>query len=182
MKYRRRTVLAIVGAAPVALVLGACQSAPATTTAKPATSAGPAKLLLAVDMVLGSKNVPADRKAIGCTLTSRFPRNSQMVWRARVYDPATGDLVDDKSMNKVEVKLANGETVDAVYGLHPKDPPGEGFWTASWVIPKDHPTGTLSYTMTATDKTGRAGEWKPFSTAVSLPIVLDEVWSDIPSK
>ena len=182
MRCNRRTLLAMVGAAPVALLLGACQSAPAAAPAKAGAGPGPAKLFMAVDMVLGSKNVPADKKAIGCTLTSRFPRNSQMVWRARVFDPATGDPIDDKAMNKVEVKLANGEAVDAVFGPHPKDPPGETFWTASWVIPKDHPTGTLTYQVTATDKTGRSGEWKPFSTAPSLPIILDEVWPDIPTK
>ncbi|MFN8633729.1 MAG: hypothetical protein U0893_07750 [Chloroflexota bacterium] len=181
MKYRRRTVLGILGSLPAVLLMSACQSAP---QAAPAASAGPAaaKLFLAVDMVQGSKNVPSDRKAISCTLASRFARNSEMVWRARVYDPSSGDLVDGPAMDKVQVKLANGQTLDAVYGTHPKDPPGEAFWTASWVIPKDHPTGTLSYQVTATDKKGRTAEWKPFSTAPSLPVVLDEVWPDVAAR
>lgn len=182
MKRSRRSVLAMLGAAPAVLLLAACQSTPAASAAKTSAGAGPAKLALAVDMVLGSKNVPPDKRATSCTLNSRFPRNSQMVWRARVFDPASGDQLDDKAMNKVEVKLANGEAMDAVYAPHPKDPPGEAFWTASWMVPKDHPTGTLTYTVTATDKTGRIGEWKPFSTPTSLPIVLDEVWLDVPSK
>jgi hypothetical protein len=178
MKYRRRTVLGILGSLPAVLLLGACQSSP---QAAPSAVAGPgaAKLFLAVDMFQGSKNVPADKKAISCTLTSRFARNSEMVWRARVFDPGSGDLMDGSAMDKVEVKLANGQTLGAVYGSHPKDPPGEAFWTASWIIPNDHPTGTLSYMVTATDKAGRSGEWKPFSTAPSLPIVLDEVWPDV---
>jgi len=177
MKYHRRTVLGILGSLPAVLLLSACQAAP---QAAPAAGAGPgaAKLFLAVDMVQGSKNVPADKKAISCTLTSRFARNSEMVWRARVSDPTTGDLLDGDTMDKVKASLANGQTLDAVYGTHPKDPPGEAFWTASWVVPKDHPTGTLNYTVTATDKKGRSGEWKPFSTAPSLPIIIDEVWSD----
>jgi hypothetical protein len=178
MKYQRRTVLGILGALPVVLLAGACQSAP---QAAPAAGAGPgaAKLFLAVDMVQGSKNVPADKKAISCTLSNRFARNSEMVWRMRVFDPGTGDLMDASAIDKVQVKVADGQTLDAVYGTHPKDPPGEAFWTASMVLPKDHPTGTLSYTATATDKTGRSGDWKPFSTPTSLPIVLDEVWPDV---
>jgi hypothetical protein len=177
MRYQRRTVLGILGSLPAMLLLGACQSAP---PAPPAAAAGPgaAKLFLAVDMVQGSKNVPADKKAISCTLTNRFARNSELVWRMRVFDPATGDLVDGPSMDKVQVTLADGQTLDAVYGTHPKDPPGEAFWTASTVLAKDHPTGTLGYTVKATDKKGRVGEWKPFSTPTSQLIVLDEVWPD----
>jgi hypothetical protein len=177
MKYHRRTVLGILGSLPAVLLLSACQAAPQAT---PAAGAGPgaARLFLAVDMVQGSKNVPADKKAISCTLTNRFARNSEMVWRMRVFDPTTGELVDGPAMDKVQVKLADGQTLDAVYGTHPKDPPGEAFWTASTVVPKDHPTGTLSYTVSASDKKGRTGEWKPFSTPTSLPIILDEVWPD----
>jgi hypothetical protein len=183
MRCTRRTALAMVGTASVALLLGACQSAPAAAPAQTGAGPGPARLFLAVDMVIGSKNVPGDKKSLlSCTLSSRFPRNSEMVWRARVFDPATGDPIDDKAMDKVEIKLANGEVRSAVYGPHPKDPPGEAFWTASWLVPKGHPTGTLSYLVTATDKTGRNGEWKPFSTAPSLPIILDEVWPDVATK
>jgi hypothetical protein len=177
MKYRRRAVLGILGSLPVVLLLGACQAPP---PAAPAAVAGPgaAKLFLAVDMVQGSKNVPADKKAVSCTLNNRFARNSEMVWRMRVFDPISGDLMDAPTMDKVQVKLADGQTLDAVYGTHPKDPPGEAFWTASMVLPKDHATGTLGYMVTATDKKGRIGEWKPFSTPTSQLIVLDEVWPD----
>jgi hypothetical protein len=180
MKYRRRTVLAAAGAVPLVLLLGGCQATPQAAPVSTGPGPAAARLFLAVDMVQGSKNVPTDKKAISCTLASRFPRNSEMVWRARVFDPTSGDLVDGPAMDKVQVKLANGQTLDAVYGAHPKDPPGEAFWTASWIIPKDHPTGTLGYMVTATDKKGRSGEWKPFSTAPSQPIVLDEVWPDVP--
>lgn len=180
MRHSRRSVLATIGALPVVLLLSGCQSTPQAVPA--AAGPSPAKLFLAVDMVWGSKNIPADKKAMGCTLTSRFPRNSEMVWRARVFDPASGDLIDGPSMDSVQVKLANGQTLSAVYGAHPKDPPGESFWTASWLVPKDHPTGTLTYIVTATDKTGRTGEWKPFSTTASLPVVLDEVLPDAPAK
>lgn len=179
MKVSRRSLLALLGAVPLIGVLHALSRNDSTPIAL--AQGGNTRLVLAVDMVWGAKNLPPEmRGRYSCVLTSRFPRNAQMVWRARVTDPATGELMNDSGLDDVKVTLDNGEQIKAVYGLHPKDV-GEGFWTASWVIPKDYPTGTINYTFTATDKQGRSGEWKPFSTPTSLPIVLDEVLPDPPA-
>jgi hypothetical protein len=183
MNTERRKLILGLSILPVAIALGACQSAsaPAAAPAKPASTAA-AKLFIAADTVWGSKNLVEPQKTRnGCTLTSRFPRNAEMVWRVRVFDPESGALMDKSAMSKVEVKVSNGVALDMVYGLHPKET-GEGFWTTSWVIPKDHPTGSFNYTITATDTKGRVGEWKPFSTAASLPVVLDEVLADAPGQ
>ncbi len=179
MKLTRRKVIAIT-APSLVLVAAGCQTAPAATekpTAAPASTV--TKLILAADLVQGSKNVPTEQAALkSCVLTSRFPRNSEMVWRVRVYDPRTGNLLDKAAMSKVEVKLANGKNLDADYGPHPKDPPNESYWTASWVVPKDAPTGTLKYSVAATSADGRAGTWEPFGVTPSLPSILDEVLPD----
>lgn len=167
----------------LALVATACAPAPAAPAqpAAPAPAAGASKLFLMVDLVQGSKNIPeAQKTARSCVLNSKFPKNSEMVWRARVFDPATGDLMDNKALGKVEIKLANGKNIDMQYGAHPKDPPGEAYWTGSWVVPKDNPTGTLNYSIVATDTKGRTGEFKPFSVAASLPAIVDEVYPDAP--
>ena len=175
MKIDRRRALLALAASAVVLVGSACQAAPGSPPA-PAAPLAAAKLFIAADMVQGSKNVPDNLKASrSCVLTNRFAKNSEMVWRIRVGDPASGDMMGTDLLSKVEVRLANGEVLEAKYGPHPKEPPGESFWTASWVVPKDAPTGTLTYTIVATDSQGRTGEWKPFGTASSLPIVLDEV-------
>jgi hypothetical protein len=139
--------------------------------------------MISADIVQGSKNIPADQKANhSCTLSSRFPRNSEMVWRAKITDPATGDLMDDTTVDKVQIQLANGETVDMKFGAHPKTPPNEYYWTGSWEVPKDAPTGTVAYTIVATAKDGRTGEFKPImSVAASLPAITDEVYSDAPT-
>lgn len=105
-----------------------------------------------------------------------------MVWRVRVGDPVSGKLLGSDELSKLEVRLGNGTVLEAKYGPHPKDPPGESFWTASWVVPKDHPTGSLDYTVVATGKDGRAGEWKPFSTKPSLLTITDETLADVPVK
>ncbi len=151
-----------------------------------ATQAAPAAsqaLMISADIVQGSKNIPADQKANhSCTLSSRFPRNSEMVWRAKITDPATGDLMDDTTVDKVEIQLANGEMVAMKFGAHPKTPPNEYYWTGSWEVPKDAPTGTVAYTIVATAKDGRTGEFKPImSVASSLPAITDEVYADAPT-
>lgn len=168
----------------LAMAVTACQSAAAPSVGQPQPAAAPTKLFLMVDMVQGSKNVPqAQAASQSCVLTSRFPRNSEMVWRARVFDPKTGDLMDDKALSKVEVKLANGTSLEMRYGPHP--PQGQNrefYWTTSWVVPKDHATGTLKYSVLATGADGRVGDFEPFSVAPSLPAITDEVLADAPAK
>lgn len=170
---------------PLALAIAACQAPAAEqTSAAPAKAqtAAAAKLFIAADVVQGSKNLTdAEKPSRSCVLTSRFPRNAEIVWRIRVGDPETGAYMDKAALSKVEVRLANGKDLDAQYGPHPKDPPGESFWTASWVVPKDHPTSMLDYTIVATDTKGRTGEWKPFSTKPSLLTIIDQVLPDVPT-
>lgn len=105
-----------------------------------------------------------------------------MVFRARIYDPRTGDLMDDAALAGVQVRLASGQTIDMKYGAHPKTPPNEYYWTGSWLVPKDNPTGSLSYTIVATDKSGRTGEFKPFGVQSSLPTITDDVLSDVATQ
>lgn len=163
------------------IVAAACQ--PTATTPAPTAAPAASNLILAADLVQGSKNIPeAERATQACVLTNRFPRNSEMVWRARVYDPTTGTTMDGQEVSRVEIRLANGQTVPMRFAPHPQDPPGEAYWTGSWLVPKDAPTGTLNYTIVATDAMGRTGEWKPFSVAPSLPTITDEVYPDAPAK
>ena len=164
----------------VGLLVAACGSGgntqPTATTAPAASN-----LIISADIVEGSKNVPKDQATMrSCVLTSRFPRNGEMVFRARVYDPHTGDLMDDSAVSTLQVQLANGQTIDMKYGAHPKNPPNEFYWTGSWVVPKDNPTGTLNYSIVATAKDGRTGEFKPMIVQSSLPTILDETLPDAP--
>jgi hypothetical protein len=182
-RNRRALVLALAGGG--AGLLAACGpvATPTQAPSKVAAAPGLDKLYLMVDVVQGSKNVPAEQaKNRSCVLSSRLPRNSEVVWRVRVHDPKTGEPMDDKALKSVQVQLANGKNVDAKWGPHPKDPPNELFWTASWVVPKDAPTGTLKYGVLATATDGRAGKFEPFPTAPSLLSVTEEVFADAPAK
>jgi hypothetical protein len=182
IQSRRNVVLGL--AAGTASLLAACQAAPVAQvkTAAPAAP-GASTLFLMVDVVQGSKNLSTEQRASrSCVLASRFPRNSEIVWRARVHDPVSGEPMDGNLAKLVEVQLANGTKLAAKYGPHPKDPPNEDYWTASWVIPKDHATGTLKYKVVATANDGRVGEFEPFPVASSLLTVIDETLPDAPPK
>src|SRR5579884_1033883 len=165
----------------IGILVTACQAAAApTASSTTAATTSTTKLILSSDMVQGTKNLTKDMQATnGCILTSRFPRNSEIVWRARVYDPRTGELMNKTQLSKVEVQLANGKTIAMQYGSHPKNPPGEAYWTGSWVVPKDAPTGTLNYTIVATSTDGRTGEYKPYSVQSSLLTITDQTLPDL---
>jgi hypothetical protein len=60
------------------------------------------------------------------------------------------------------------------FAPHPKDNPVDYFWSASFEIPADYPTGTLNYEIVATDKNGTTASFKPFPVAPSLVTVTDE--------
>ena len=178
MTFTRRKALTL--AAPsLVLVAAGCQTAAPAAPAAPAAAPTTDKLLIASDVVQGAKNVPKEQAALkACVLSSRFPRNSEIVFRVRVYDPHTAELMDNTNLSGVQVRLANGANVDLAYSAHPKDPPNEYYWANSWVIPKDTPTGTLRYTIQANANDGRTGEFEPFSVAASLPSIIDETLPD----
>jgi hypothetical protein len=137
-------------------------------------------LFVYADTVLSGKNIPADQASEkDCVLNNRFPRNSQVVWRARVMDPKTGTTMDDTGLAKLEVKLGDGQVFAMKYGGHPSKQPKDFYWTAAWLVPKDYPTGTVAYSITATAKDGRTGEYKPFDVATSLLTITDVVMEDI---
>jgi hypothetical protein len=177
----RRRVLGGLAVAGLGVVVGACQAA--ATPVQPAAPAVAANLFLTMDTVQGSTNVPTEQAAArSCVLSSRYPRNSQIVWRGQVGDPKTGEYMDDKALSKVQVQLANDKTIDMKYAAHPKDPPGESFWTGSWMVPKDQPTGTIKYKVVATATDGRTGTYEPRAVPPSLVTITDEVLPDAPAK
>ena len=175
----RWQITAILTVLALGLLTAACGGGNPSSAASGAPPAKAAPLIISSDMVQGSKNIPADQTASrSCVLSSQFPRNSQVVFRARVYDPTTGELMDDAALASVQIKLANGQTIPMKYGAHPKNPPNEYFWTGSFVVAKDAPTGKMDYSIVATDKTGRTGEFKPIMSATSDLTVIAQTYPD----
>lgn len=185
IQNRRQLILALAGTGTAA-VLSACSAAvPTQAPAKEAAKAAPVtdKLFMMVDIVQGSKNLTGDAaKMRSCALSSRFSRNSEMVFRARVFDPKSGEPMDDKTLKSLVVELANGKSFAAKWGAHPKEPPNEFYWTGSWVVPKDHASGTLKFLVTATAVDGRVGKFEPMPVVPSLPAITEDILADAPAK
>jgi hypothetical protein len=160
-----------------AVVVACGDSADETTTTE--ASAPDAALAVAADVVWGPLNIPADQAATQiCVLGNRFPRNSEIVWRARVTDPVTGDPITDET-GAVEVQLSDGQVLEMRYGPHPPDTPTDFFWTTSFDIPEDYPTGTLGYEIVASSNEGQSGTFTQFQVAPSLLTITDEVLETI---
>ena len=147
-------------------------------------------MILAADMVRGSENPMGPV----CVLSSRYKQGEQIVWRLRIIDTATGKAVpapagellsqnpskeDLASMTKnisVKVHLSDGYVFPMHFGPHPTKKAADYFWTTAWIIPKNYPTGTLDYWITADWATeGKKGRWEPFNVGYSK-LTIEEKW------
>jgi len=160
------------------LVIPACggdEAGDTTITAAPAETV----LGVAADIVWGPLNIPEDQAATQiCVLGNRFPKNSEIVWRARVTDPVTGEELGEDEVT-LQVLLGDGQQLDMHYGGHPRDTPVDFFWTTSFDIPVDYPTGTLDFEIVATAPDGRTGRFIPFQVTPSLLTITDDVLETI---
>jgi hypothetical protein len=105
---------------------------------------------------------------------NRFARNEAIVWRVKVFDPITGEPMDDTMLESVQVVLPD-QALDMRYGPHPRDTPADFFWTLGWDIPEDYPTGELAYTVSATSTDGRTGTYEQFGVSPARLIITEEV-------
>jgi hypothetical protein len=125
------------------------------------------------DAVIGSAGVknPADI----CVVSNQFQQGESVVFRIKVFDPATGNAMDDKTLKSVVVTLKDGQTFNARYGGHPGGQgatPTDFFWSTAWAIPADYPTGSVPYTVKATGNDDRTGTFSEFNVAPSLLMVV----------
>jgi hypothetical protein len=137
----------------------------------PASSAGAGRLFIQADTVIGGANLSSDESS--CVQMSQFERNEEIVWRAKIFD-AAGQPLDDSALSTVEVKLPD-QTLTMKYGDHPHSNPTDSFWTVSFTIPADYPTGGLPYTVEATANDGRTGTFDELNSAPSLLTVTEAV-------
>jgi hypothetical protein len=141
---------------------GAFQSAP------PPPAPGTGKLIVYGDMALFQPPGHPEN----CILRNRFKRGEPVGWRMFVADPSTGKR-EESAQLVVHVNVT-GRTIDIPmrYRATAAQPERE-FWVAKWVVPQDTPTGIIRYTVTATDKYGRTGEFKPFEVQASQLTIVE---------
>ena len=97
---------------------------------------------------------------------------TQVGFRATAIDPVTGER-EPSAQFVVHLTYA-GQTQDLPmrYRATPTQPERQ-FWVAKWIIPATAPIGIVRYTVTAKDKNGRTGEWKPFAVEDSQVTIVE---------
>jgi len=107
-----------------------------------------------------------------CALQSRFKRGDPVGFRMTAFDSETGQR-EPTAEFVVHLTYA-GKTQDLAmrYRATVKQPERE-FWVAKWMVPADAPTGIVRYTVTAKDKYGRTGEFKPFVVEDSQVTIVE---------
>ena len=122
----------------------------------------------------------ADIVGEGCMLQNAYLNDGEAkaTFRVRVYDPLTGEQLDDEALESVTVTI-DGQEFDLSWGPHPPDTENDFFWTYGWEIFEDYPAGNVEYSITATATDGRTGEFDKFNVAPSLLTVMSP--SDVES-
>lgn len=142
-------------------------SAPLQTPPAP-PAAGQGKLIVYGDIALFQPPGHPEN----CILRNRFKRGEPVGFRMFVADPSTGKR-EESAQLVVHLNVA-GKVVDIPmrYRATEKQPERE-FWVAKWVVPQETATGIIRFSVTATDKYGRSGEFKPFEVQASQLTIVD---------
>ena len=161
----RTTILALL-AACATFGLG---NPSAAAQAQPAPAAQPGtKLIVYGDMAMFQPPGHPEN----CLLRNRFKRGEPVGFRMFVADPQTGNR-EESAQLIVHVNFA-GKTQDIPMRYRATAAqPERQFWVAKWVVPADAPIGIVRYTVTATDKHGRTGEFKPFEVQASQLTIVE---------
>jgi hypothetical protein len=147
------SLLVIVAAVTLASVQGAAAQAPAKD----------GKLILRGDMAYFF----GPGKPKNCTLSNVYKRGEPVGWRIEAVDPQTGQHVEPEAELVVHLNYA-GKTQDIKMRWRATaQQPERQFWVAKWIVPADAAPGILRFTVTAKDKYGRTGEFKPFDVEAS---------------
>jgi hypothetical protein len=86
----------------------------------------------------------------------------------------TGDQITQRGV-KVVVTTGEGATIPLVYEQHPPPnapvPKHDLYFAAAYPISHEHPTGTLTWTVTATDSAGHSASFVPIGQAAGVAVL-----------
>jgi hypothetical protein len=165
----RSTKLVAAFAIGIVVLLGASTGSSAKSQSAPAPpAAGQGRLIVYGDIALFQPPGHPEN----CILRNRFKRGEPVGFRMFVADPSTSKR-EESAQLVVHLNVA-GKTVDIPmrYRATAAQPERE-FWVAKWVVPQDTPMGIVRFTVTATDKYGRTGEFKPFEVQASQITIVE---------
>ena len=146
-----------------------------------ATAQAPAYFVKA-DIVRGAQG------AMGpvCVPNSVFFGSEMAVFRAVVYDAATGEELKFDEIQargiSATVVIDGVEPIQMFYpppaeeGAPPAEgegpPPGADFFRGPWTIPVDFPAGMYTWHIEVTDSAGSAATFEPIGAQVGLPSLI----------
>ena len=106
-------------------------------------------------------------KPRNCNLSNVYKHGDPVGWRIEAVDPQTGQHIEPEAELFVHLNYM-GKTQDIKMRWRATaNQPERQFWVAKWIVPNDAPTGIVRFTVTAKDKYGRTGEFKPFEVEAS---------------
>jgi hypothetical protein len=121
------------------------------------------------DIVRGAEGAMGE----ACVPNAVFHPTEKVVWRAYVYDGATGERLDAATVEERGIAVTvtfDGEPLEMAYHPHP---PGaddvEFYWTHAWVIPEDQPMGVYTWSVTVQDASGAEATYEPIGQGIGLP-------------
>lgn len=137
----------------------------------PAVTAGDKTYRLFADVVTSGIGMPGVQGALCVNQEVFFPGDT-IVWRAVIADGPTGTPLTAADVARLglvaTVSLSDGKKLPLRLGTHPPPPNlpvHSTFWSTSLPISRDHPTGTLKWRLTVTDKAGHSVTFEPIGQA-----------------
>jgi len=159
---RALVVIGFVTVAVYARPIVAAQNAP------PPPSRAQGKLIVYGDLALFQPPGHPDN----CVLRNRFKRGEPVGFRMFVADPSTGGR-EESAMLVVHLTVGGMKVDIPMRYRATAAQPERQFWVAKWIVPQETPIGIIRYTVTATDKYGREGEFKPFEVQASQLTIVE---------
>ena len=115
-----------------------------------------------------------------CILTNRFKRGQRVGIRMTANDGGSGEVENTAVLtahltvggNTIDVPMrwrGQGNFPASEYSRQPSE-----MWTGAWNVPADAPIGTITYTVTATDRFGRTASFSPFINHVSQFTIVEQ--------
>jgi hypothetical protein len=114
-----------------------------------------------------------------CVATTRFKRGQRIGFRMTAIDGGSGE-VENTAVLVAHVTYG-GRTVDVPMRWRGNTPfPADQYlrapkemWTGAWTVPADASIGTISYTVTATDRFRRTAAFTPFPAKPSQLTIVE---------
>ena len=112
-------------------------------------------------------------KPKNCNLNNTYKHGEPVGWRIEAVDPETGKHVEPEAQLVVHLNYAGAMKDIPMRWRATAQQPERQFWVAKWIVPEDAPTGIVRFTVTAKDKYGRTGEYKPFDVEASQLTIVE---------